>query len=211
MNIKISLLDDHLIVTRGLSTILEEQHFITLQNTYSTGRQLLDGLKQNQPDVLLLDIQLPDIQGDELAKTVSKLYPQIAILVLTNMDQVFYVRNMFANGARGYLLKSADTHTLLVAIKTVYSGQQYVDISLREQMAYELLDARKAKHQPMLTKREQQILELISEEKTNTEIAETLFLSISTIESHRLNLFIKLGVKNAAGLVRKGIQMGLIK
>ncbi len=211
MKIKVSITDDHLIVANGVSTMLKEHPLIELTGVCTNGKQLLAHLEQQQPDVLLLDIQLPDMQGDELARLITEKYPLVSILVLTNMDQVFYVRNMFMNGVKGYLLKSADTTTLVEAITAVYRGQQYVDSNMQQQMAYELLDARKAQTIPKLTKREQKILELIASEMTNTEIAKELYLSISTVETHRLNLFFKLGVKNAAGLVRKGIQMGLIK
>lgn len=211
MKIKVAIVDDHLIVVNGVKAMLLQHPLIELAGIYNNGKKLLEGLSQSQPDVLLLDIQLPDMQGDELAKILSDRYPAIGILVLTNMDQVFYVRNMFMNGVKGYLLKSADSITLAEAITAVNRGQQYLDSNMREQMAYEMLDARKAQTKPMLTKREQKILELISEEKTNAEISKELFVSISTVETHRLNLFFKLGVKNSAGLVRKGIQMGLIR
>ncbi len=211
MKIKVSITDDHLIVANGVYTMLKAHPLIEMTGIYTSGKQLLLQLEQKEPDVLLLDIQLPDIQGDELARIITEKHPLVAILVLTNMDQVFYVRNMFMNGVKGYLLKSADTPTLVEAITAVYRGQQYLDSNMQQQMAYELLDARKAQAIPKLTKREQKILELIAAEMTNTEIAQELYLSISTVETHRLNLFFKLGVKNAAGLVRKGIQMGLIK
>lgn len=210
MKIKVSITDDHLIVTKGIVTMLREHEQIELLGSYQNGSALLEGLETDLPDVLLLDIQLPDIQGDELASTISKKYPSIAILVLTNMDQLFYVRNMFMNGAKGYLLKSTNGNTLLEAITAVNNGQQYIDGSLKEMMAHELLNSKRSHLKPMLTKREQKILELIAEERTNKEIATELYLSISTVETHRLNLFFKLGVKNSAGLVRKGIQMGLI-
>lgn len=204
------MVDDHLIVANGIATMLKDHPLIELINISKTGTELLKNLKKTQPDVLLLDIQIPDIQGDELAKIVVKEYPKIAIIVLTNMDQVFYVRNMFMNGVKGYLLKSTNTESLVEAITTVNRGNQYIDSAMREQMAYELLDTRKAQTKPMLTKREQKILELIAAELTNTEIASELFVSISTIETHRLNLFFKLGVKNSAGLVMKAIQLGLL-
>lgn len=211
MKIKVSIADDHYIVTNGIATMLKDHPLVELVNVAQNGKMLLQQLREQQPDVLLLDIHLPDIQGDELAKIITEQYPAVAILVLTNMDQVFYVRNMFMNGVKGYLLKSANTPTLLEAIETVSRGNQYIDAAMRDQMAYELLDTRKAQYKPMLTKKEQKILELIAEEMTNSEISKALFISVSTVETHRLNLFFKLGVKNSAGLIRKAIQMGFIK
>ncbi|MCX2430390.1 response regulator transcription factor [Pedobacter sp. GR22-10] len=163
------------------------------------------------PDVLLLDIQMPGMQGDELAQAITAKYPGVAILALTNMDMPFHVRNMFASGVKGYLLKSATKNILVSAIETVSRGQQYIDISLKEQLAFELVEGRRSGMVPVLTQREKKILEMIAEEKTNPQIAGELFISLSTVENHRTNLFFKLGVKNAAGLVRKGIQMGLIR
>jgi len=211
MKIRVSIADDHHIVTNGIAAMLKDHPLVELVSVAQNGKTLLQQLEAQQPDVLLLDIHLPDIQGDELAKIITEQYPAVAILVLTNMDQVFYVRNMFMNGVKGYLLKSANTPTLIEAIAAVSRGSQYLDAAMREQMAYELLDTRKAQTKPMLTKKEQKILELIAEEMTNSEISKALFISISTVETHRLNLFFKLGVKNSAGLVRKAIQMGLIK
>lgn len=211
MKIKVAIADDHPIVISGLEKLLDNHPLVTLIHSSKNGNALLNKLKLNTPDVLLLDIQMPGMQGDELAKIISAQFPLIAILVLTNMDQPFHVRNMFKNGAKGYLLKSADQYTLVEAIDTVYKGNQYIDISLRDQMLYEMLDIGKTSNIPTLTKRELEILELIAAEMTSPQIAKKLFISLSTVENHRLNLFFKLNVKNAVGLVRKGVQMGLIK
>lgn len=209
--LKLSIADDHPIVINGLEKILKGHSLIDLIYTANEGASLLEKLKQQQPDVLLLDIQMPGLQGDELCKIISDLYPAVAILILTNMNLTFHVRNLFMNGAKGYLLKSTSESVLVEAITAVSRGQQYIDVSLREQMAYEMTDSRRAKIKSMLTKREQKILEMIAEEKTNEDISKELFLSRSTVENHRINLFFKLEVKNAAGLVRKAIQLGLIK
>jgi DNA-binding NarL/FixJ family response regulator len=212
MKIKVSIADDHPIVLSGLEKMLKEHPLLELCGAFRSGDALLQGLQLVQPDVLLLDIQMPGKQGDELARIISETYPQIALLVLTNMDQAFHVRNMFMHGARGYLLKNADQYVLVEAIETVNRGRQYIDASLREQMLYEMLDTKHTHTSiPTLTKREQEVLELIAEEMTSQQIAKELYISLSTVENHRLNLFFKLGVKNAVGLIRKAIQFGLIK
>lgn len=211
MKIKVSIADDHVIVTNGISMILKDHPLVELGFVAHSGQELLKTIKNNQPDVLLLDIQLPDKQGDELAAIVSRDYPEVAIIALTNMDQTFHVRSMFRNGVKGYLLKSATTRILIEAIETVLRGQQYIDHALREKMAFELVDIHSARHIPTLTKRERQILEFIADEKTSSEIAHILNLSQSTIENHRVSLFFKFSVKNVAGLVRKAIQLGLIQ
>ncbi len=211
MKIKVSIADDHVIVTNGISMILKDHPLVELCFVAYNGHELLKNIKSNTPDVLLLDIQLPDKQGDELAAIISQNYPDVAIIALTNMDQTFHVRNMFRNGVKGYLLKSATTRTLIEAIETVMRGQQYIDIALREKMAFELVDAHNPRSMPTLSKRERQVLEFIADEKTSAEIAHILNLSQSTVENHRVSLFFKFSVKNAAGLVRKAIQLGLIQ
>jgi len=211
MKIKVSIADDHVIVTNGISMILKDHPLVELCFVAHNGHELLQNMKRDAPDVLLLDIQLPDKQGDELAAIISRDYPDVAIIALTNMDQTFHVRNMFRNGVKGYLLKSATTRTLIEAIETVMRGQQYIDVALREKMAFELVDIHSAHSVPALSKRERQVLEFIADEKTSAEIAQILNLSQSTVENHRVSLFFKFSVKNAAGLVRKAIQLGLIQ
>jgi len=211
MKIKVSIADDHPIVTNGISTILKDHPLIELCDIVYDGKELLSALKKQQPDALLLDIQLPDMQGDELADIITHKYPQIAILVLTNMDLTFQVRMMFRNGVKGYLLKSATTDTLVEAIETVTRGEQYIDAHLRERLAFEMVDLHRAQSKPMLTKKELQILRLIAEEKTSLEIAEILHSSRNTIQNHRVSLFFKFSVKNVAGLIRKALQLGFIE
>lgn len=209
--LSVYLAEDHLITINGVEKMLAGHPFIELTGTYSSAETLLKAFENETPDVLLLDIHIPDMQGDEVARIISEQYPGVAILALTNMDLIFHVRNMFLNGARGYLLKSATRNTLVEAITTVSRGEQYIDMSLRDKLAYEMTNTKMSFFKSVLTKREQKILELIAEEKTNTEISKELYLSQRTVENHRTNLFYKLGVKNSAGLIRKAIQLGLIK
>lgn len=212
MSIKVTIADDHPVVVEGIRNILQEDKRIEVLDCCKDAETMLAALKKRQPDVVLLDIQMPGQQGDEISKIITAKYPAIAILTLTNLNQTFHVRNMFLNGARGYLLKSTDKHTLLQAIETVHKGEQYVDASLREQMLYEMIETRaKGNSIPVLTHREKEIMNLIAAEMTSQEIAKKLFISLSAVENHRLNLLSKLGVKNAVGLVRKAIQMGIIK
>ena len=171
MKIKVGIADDHQIVVTGLQKMIQDNNSLVLCSVAQNGRTLLDNLRKQQPDVLLLDIQMPDQQGDELTRIISKQYPKIKILVLTNMDQIFYVRHLIKNGATGYLLKSTDSDTLFEAITAVYRGEQYIDKSLQQQIDAELLDLDKAQGIPTLTRREQEILELIADELTSAAIA----------------------------------------
>jgi len=211
MKIKVSIADDHPLVLAGLEKLMHDSTAIELLDFCRNGDELLQQLRKRQPDVLLLDIQMPGKNGDELARYITDTWPKISILVLTNLDQTFHVENMILNGALGYLLKHSDKEILQEAIETVYGGKQYIDPSMKDQMLQDMLEARnKAASLPKLTQREKEVLALIAREYTSSEIAEKLFISYRTVENHRLNLLFKLSVKNTAGLVRKALQLGLV-
>lgn len=210
--IKVAIADDHQVVLSGIQNMLNSCPHIELRGQYQSGQSLLDGLVVEQPDVLLLDIQMPDKTGDELAKIISKKYPAIRILALTVFDTPFYIRSMMQNGCQGYLLKNTDQQTLIDAIETLYNNGQYIEPSLKEQLLQNMLRIKKQNVQsvPVLTKREKDILQLIVAEHTSQEIADRLFLSLRTVEKYRLNILQKLHVKNTAGLVKAALELGLI-
>lgn len=212
MKITVTITDDHPVVLNGIQKILAEYKHIEILDACTSGAALLLRLKERQPDVLLLDIQMKGMQGDEVAQEVSKLYPHIAILVLSNLDQAFHIRNMFLNGAKGYLLKTAGPFQLINAIETIHKGRQFIDEDLKDLMLHDMMETRANTNGiPALTKRETEILHLIANEMTSPEIAKKLFISLSAVENHRLNLLFKLNVKNAVGLIKKAIHLGLIK
>jgi DNA-binding NarL/FixJ family response regulator len=213
MGIKVITMDDHPVVLNGIKNMLMEYDQVDLLQACTNEHELWVALQNGLPDVLLLDVQMQGKQGDELATLISEKYPGIAILVLSNLNQAFHVRNMFMSGAKGYLLKTADPDRIIEAIETVYNGTQYLDPALKNSMLSDLImDTRATEHAiPALTMREKEILELIAEEMTSQEIAKKLFISLSAVENHRLNLLFKLNVKNAVGLIKKAIQMGMIR
>jgi len=213
MKIKVSTLDDHPVVINGIKNMLREYDQVELLDTCTDEEALLAAIQERQPDVLLLDVQMQGKQGDELAALISARYPGIAILALSNLNQAFHVRNMFLSGVKGYVLKTAEPGRIMEAIESVHRGEQYIDPVLRNSMLSDLLTDTRAKQHaiPALTTREKEILELIAEEMTSQEIAKKLFISLSAVENHRLNLLFKLNVKNAVGLIRKAIQLGLIR
>lgn len=211
MSIKVFIADDHPVVLEGIQKVLGDCAGIMVTGAFSNGHELLQGLKSKLPDVLLLDIQMPGKQGDELAQKISRDYPAISIIALTNLDQSFHVQNMFKNGAKGYLLKSAGRAKIIQAIEAVRNGEQYIDADMREQMVQEMIESNtRNKATPALTEREKEVLQLIVDELTSLEIAGKLFLSQRTVEHHRDNLLLKLDVKNTAGLVKKAIKLGLV-
>ncbi len=205
--IKLAITDDQVIILNGLQKILSDAANIMITGVYNNGDELLEGVAKEQPDVLLLDIQMPGKSGIELAAIITKQYKDIKIIALTNIDVVAQIKKILQQGVMGYLLKDASPQTIINAIETVHGGQQYIQEQLRQQLLSSL-SAGNSKQ--IVTRREKEILQLIVDEFTNQEIADKLFLSLRTVENHRNNLLQKLDVKNTAGLVKIAIQEGLV-
>ncbi|QJB35104.1 response regulator transcription factor [Chitinophaga oryzae] len=211
MKIKLAITDDHLLVINGLKAMLAPYPHITIVYESSVATTLMEALPAAQPDVLLLDIQMPDIDGLELCKLVHKNHPDIRIIALTNFMESHYIKQMLRNGASGYLLKNTDQEALVAAIEQVYNGEQFLDAGIKQQLLHEMLTGQRSSgYEIPLTRREKEILQLIAEEHSNQQIAEKLFISLRTVETHRLNLTQKLAVKNTAGLVKEAIKRGLV-
>lgn len=205
--IKLAITDDQVIILNGLQKILADVKNISITGVYNSGDELLAGMAEEPPDVLLLDIQMPGKSGIELAAIITKQYRSVKIIALTNIDVVAQIKKILQQGVMGYLLKDASPETIIDAIETVYGGEQYIQEQLRQQLLNSL-SAGNAKQ--IVTRREKEILQLIVDEFTNQEIADKLFLSLRTVENHRNNLLQKLDVKNTAGLVKIAIQEGLV-
>lgn len=212
MKIKVAITDDHPLVINGLRNMLHQHPHITVTATYLNGDALLHGIKEDMPDVLLLDIQMPGKTGDELAPLLLKKYPGLKIIALTNFDSTLYANNMLKVGAYGYVLKSAEEKVIIQAIETVYNGDRFVEDSMKakmEQLEQKIANTVFAKCS--LTPRETDILKHIVNGETSQQIANTLFLSLRTVENYRLNIQLKLDVKNTAMLVKRALQMGLVE
>lgn len=205
--IRIAIADDHSLVINGLQKIFSTSTEVNIIGTYSNGDLLLAGLQLQQPDVLLLDIQMPGKNGIELAGMVHKQYPEVKIIALTNVEVIYQVRKMMQQGCMGYLLKDVDAETLYAAIQKVYNGEMVVHEKIKTDLTNSLL----LSNQPQqITRREIEVLQLIAQELTTAQIAEKLFISFATVENHRNRMLQKLGVKNTAGLIKKGMEQGLI-
>jgi len=209
MKIRIAITDDHPIVTNGLKKILGEFAHLEIVDVFPSGKALLESIQSIAPDVLLLDMHLPDAEGPELAKKVLKLSPQTRILVLTSSDILVQVKKMLQIGCSGYVLKDADDLTIVKAIETVAEGGRFLSPGLEQRLVEDMF---RTGHQEkvQLTRREKEVLQLIMQELTNQEIADRLFISLHTVDNHRSALLQKLNVKNTAGLVRKAIENGLV-
>jgi Response regulator containing a CheY-like receiver domain and an HTH DNA-binding domain len=205
--IKVAMADDHMLVINGLQKIFSGEQDIVLTGTYTNGDLLLAGLQQQEPDVLLLDIQMPGKNGIELAGIINKKFPNIRIIALSNIEVLHQVKKMMKQGCSGYLLKDVDPPTLISAVHKVYEGQQVIHEKIRAELTGNLFGN---DHAQVMTRREIEILQLIAEEYTNPQIAEMLHISPHTVENHRNHMLQKLGVKNTAGLIRKAMEQGLI-
>ncbi len=205
--INVAIVDDQVIILNGLQKILAEAAHINVSALYNSGDELLEGLEKAQPDVLLLDIQMPGRSGIELAAIISKKYPAVKMIALTNVDVLTQMKQMLQKGCLGYLLKDVSPEILINAIETVNNGEQFLNENLKKQLLSSLSGQ---DDKQLITRREKEILKLILEENTNQDIANKLFLSLRTVENHRNNLLQKLNVKNTAGLVKVALQEGLV-
>ena len=208
MATKVFIIDDHPMVVAGLHPLLGRLENIEVAGAVSNAFDAIPFLKKSKTDVILLDINLPDISGIDLCKKIHKEFPEIKILGISTFSERSYISRMIENGASGYLIKSASTEEIAEAINTVLKGKIYLSVSM-EHIA-KPLSIMPSDNLPALTKREKEILQLISEGLTNNQIAEKLFISPLTVDSHRKNLLTKLNVNNTASLIKLAVQNGLI-
>ncbi len=213
MKINIGIADDHTIVLDGLKTLLSKEKTFYILDTYQSGRELIERLATRQPDILLLDIQFPDSSGIDLVKIITHKYPQIKVIALTSIDNPLDIKEMIKNGCKGYLLKNVKLDILIHAINEIYEGKEYLEPEMKDMLLKAFIhpSAEKNPATPKLTQREQRIIELVAEGKTNGEIADELFLSYRTIQNNRLSLYQKFNVQNTAGLIKIAMQIGLIE
>ena len=212
IKLAITITDVHFMFLKSIETMLKFSKDIDIVSTYPDAKKTLKNLASTNPDVLLLDLNLPDGNGVDLCKILLKKLPNLRIIALTSFGETALVKNIIKNGAKGYILKNTAKNELKSAIRKVYNGEQYLQKSIQKKLLYESVG--KTTHNgfiPKLTRREQEILNLISGEFTTNEIADKLFVSTKTVETHRSHIIRKLEVRNTAGLVRIAIEKGLLK
>lgn len=208
----IGIIDDHGIVLQGVSNIFATKKDFKVIFAINNLREATIALEKEQPQVLFLDINIKGDDGLEALKIFKKKFPAMKIAMLTSFEETALVKTAMRNGADAYLLKDASEQDFLAVIESVQKGEQYIQKSMQDLMLKEAMGQKKdTSYIPKLTRREKEILQLIVDEKTTQEIADTLFLSVSTVETHRMNLISKLGVKNVAGLVKLTLERGLLK
>jgi DNA-binding NarL/FixJ family response regulator len=203
--IKVFIVDDHHMVIEGIRVLLRNEAGISFCGSASSAETCMAFLERDLPDVILMDINLPGESGIELCSRVRKKFPSVFVIGLSTFNQLSYIKKMMENGASGYLLKNAGADELTGAISRVVRGQEFLSpgVSL-------LLRQEQANQTPLLTRREKEVLQLVVEGNTNNEIAKKLYVSISTVDSHRKNLLMKLNARNTADLVRTALDKHLL-
>ena len=192
-------------VVEGIRSLLLLEKEIEWMGHAMNAASCMAYLRQQQPDVLLLDINLPDKSGIDLCKEIKEKYPDIQILGLSSFNQQSYIQKMIQNGASGYLLKNASQEEIVKAMKAVMDGDTFMSAE-----AANTIRENKNARIPVITRREKEVLQLIADGLTNHAIAEKLFISTTTVDTHRNSLLSKFEVRNTANLVRLAAQFDLI-
>jgi two-component system response regulator NreC len=211
LSTRVLIVDDHAVVRSGLKLVLEAEDGIEPVGEAGTARDAVFEARSTKPDVILLDVVMPDQSGLEIIPTLLQEHPEVRILVLSMQDDPQYVREAFAAGARGYVLKEAADNEVVAAVREVASGGRYVHPELGARLvAAESEERRRAEEDP-LSERESEVLRLLALGHTNQEIAKQLFISVRTAETHRAHIMQKLRLSSRAELVRYALERGLME
>ncbi|MDV7139735.1 response regulator transcription factor [Maribacter sp. TH_r10] len=206
--IHIIIIDDHPMVIEGLKTLLSDDKRVLIKNQFMNGTDTLTYLEKNSADIVLLDVNLPDINGVEMVPKILNIKSNIGIIGLSTYSEPSIINQMIKKGVKGYLLKNVTGEELVDAITQVHQGDFYFSSEIQKILADSV--TQDSGDLPKLTRREKHILTLIAEGKTTNRIAEELFISPLTVETHRRNLMQKLEVSNAASLIKVAIEKHMI-
>ena len=215
--IRVMIADDHAILRAGLRSLLALQEDMELIAEAIDGQDAVNKAEENKPDVLLMDITMPGMNGIEALKHVRKVSPESRVLILTMHDDHAYLRSVLAAGGSGYLVKRAADTELLAAIRTVHQGRSYIDVGLENNQLQAVLDNEEQESSDAggrsldtLSERERQVLELVALGYTHKEVGEELSVSVKTVETYRSRLSEKLGLRSRAELVKFALDRGLL-
>jgi DNA-binding NarL/FixJ family response regulator len=212
--IKIIIADDHQLFIDGIKSLVKTMKNMEIVAEVNNGKELLEVLEKKTCDIVLMDINMPEMDGIEATKLVKTKHPLLKILMLTMFSSRDYIEKLLRAGADGYILKNTGKAELQEAIETLMNGESYFSKEVTERIMEGLQKKKnmeKSTYLVELTEREIDVLKLIVQEFTTAEIAEKLFISTHTVETHRKNLISKLNVRNIAGLVKYAMQNGLVE
>ena len=210
------LAEDHMIVREGLKKLLEAESDIEVVGEATTGRQAVEQARKLRPDVIVMDIAMPQMNGLEATRQILQAFPDVKVIILSAHSDDAYVENATALGAMGYLIKQTSAHFLAEAIRDVQKGKTFFSPTVSKRFHKRQMEALDSKGLPkadvaQLSSREAEVLQLIAEGEANKQIAEALGISIKTVEKHREHLMRKLDIHDTAGLTRYAISAGIIE
>jgi DNA-binding NarL/FixJ family response regulator len=217
-SIRVLLADDHNLVRAGIKSLLEDSNNVIVVGEAANGRDAVVLTGQLSPDIVFLDIAMPELNGLEAAARIKKEYPSVRTVILSMHTDEEYVIQALKSGASGYLLKDSAPGELRLTVDTIMKGEIYVSPSISRDVINEYLSRQKRSMQPeeielnkeILTSRQKEVLQLIAEGNSTKEIAGKLFVSVKTVETHRAHIMEKLGIYDIAGLVKYAIKRGVI-
>jgi len=214
--IRLLLADDHAILRSGLRLLLSEQPDMEVVGEAADGEEAIEKTRELNPDILLLDITMPGVGGLEVLERIKKECPQVRVVVLTMHDDESYMERVMASGGSGYVLKKAADTELISAIRAVHQGGVHLHPSMTRALVNQLqrrsaAQERQSRLESKLSEREREVLKLIAEGYTNKEIADMIFLSVKTVETHKAHIMDKLELRSRAELVRYALDNGLLK
>ena len=214
--LKVLIADDELLHREGIKALLNQVDFIDVEVEVSSGSEILASLEKEPVDIILMDIDMPGMNGIDATKQVKMYYPSTRILILSMYDNLEFILDVLRAGASGYVLKNAENLDLPSAVRALAMGSAYYSEAISNKLCDYLAQTtnstpeERKKNLPALTQREMEVLNLIGQEYTNGEIAEKLFISANTVLTHRKNLLKKLDVRNTAGLIKSATKLGII-
>ncbi len=212
--INVLLADDHKLLRQGLIKLLEEDPEIVVCGEASDGREAIQKVESLNPEIVIMDIAMPNLNGLEALKQIRKKYPQIKVLILSMHKNEEYVLQSFKAGASGFILKDSAATEVFEAIKIINKGEPYLSPKISKIILHDLVKTPKKSDEislyELLTSREREVFQLLAEGKKNIEIGKTLFISVKTVETHRAHIFEKLHLNNFTDLVKYAIKIGVI-
>lgn len=206
MMIRVLIVDDHPMVAEGIQSILESYDDIEIVGTLTNGRDAVEQVQKRAPDVILMDLNMPDISGLNATEMILEQRPETNIVILSMHDSPEYISTALSHGARGYILKDVPTEEIYTAIETVMAGGEYLCTGAKGSLQPKISDGRET-----LTSREQTILLELAQGQSNKDVANSLNISVRTVETHRKNIKRKLGISSTAGLTRYALEHGVLQ